>query len=212
MKKSIQTQHVNKIEKQSNLINKLIVERNRIRKEIAHQKAFIKRLEKQSQKLRTENLELTIQTVIAKPTNRKDSAGRTEYEAAIKRREGWGPKCKEYNKVREKTLFLLLYLTNLTISELIRLKVKDLKQLIKEKQISNAWKLVGKKATEELVFQRKDDILALVRHKEEDEYAFTAFGSKKPIFRTNISNRINQVLKEVGEEVGKKLVSTSFLK
>lgn len=212
MKKPTKEQLVNKVKKQSNLISKLIAERRRTRKENERQYSLISRLEEQSQKLRSENQQLTIQTATSEPTNRKDSAGIKEYEAAIAHIENWGPQCKDYNKAREKTLFLLLFLTNQTISQITRMRVKDLKQLVLEGGIAYSWDLVGEERSKVLVKQRETDIERLIRHKEDQEHAFTALGSRKPIFRTSISHRLNQVLKEVGAKTGKKLVSTSFLK
>jgi len=122
---------------------------------------------------------------------------------------------RDFRTLRLRLAFFLMAITHAKISEILMLKVDNLRTLEKKHFIKINRKTIAIKTIHDvkLIDARKDDLKYLLRMKYKNDYIFTKeIDGKEPLRRETFTRLVNNELKLVGDGLNppRKLTSRSF--
>ena len=124
-------------------------------------------------------------------------------------------KNKDFRTLRLRLAFFLLAVTQAQISEILVLKVQNLRSLEKEFfiDVSNRTLLIQNQKIREIISERRNDFNYIYKIKYDDDYIFTKdIDSQVPLRRETLTRIVNNELNSVGVDLEppQKLTSRSF--
>jgi len=120
---------------------------------------------------------------------------------------------------RKRCAFLLLYFTGLRVSNLLNLKIKNIKgllyngytrvDLIKKGEIEHLITLSNE--SKKILNNHYNCFHKLYKYKVDEDFFFTSvYDTKKPIHRSNFNKELNDILKIASKELNKNIKTHSF--
>ena len=145
-----------------------------------------------------------------RPLNKNNKMNWTIYYTLIKKYKN-----KDFRTLRLRLAFFLLAVTQAQISEILILKVQNLRSLEKEFfiDVSNRTLWIQNQKIREIISERRNDFNYIYKIKYDDDYIFTKdIDGQVPLRRETLTRIVNKELNSVGVDLEppRKLTSRSF--
>ena len=121
----------------------------------------------------------------------------------------------DFTSKRSKLALILLYITGIKLNLLLKLKVSDLKSLLKDKFFTLPLKnddfllVYIIKQHDKYLLEVENCTKTVIENKENDDFVFTRKNEKKSLSRETLTRTLNDILKKAGENLKeKKIFST----
>jgi site-specific recombinase XerD len=124
-----------------------------------------------------------------------------------------------YLRARDRVSLLLLYISGMNVSNLSLIKVMHIKNLLSNKSVTIApikgklpkgLQITSFDFSKRLIKAQMEDLHILIQGKADNELIITSKKRKTALCRETITRRINVILKLVGKQSNRELLSHSF--